>query len=79
HPVWAAAQQYGEFMKNGVPICFDVPRQPGPVISGLRLGNRVLVRRTDFTDQTEPVEIKIGAATLTIPYEPGKCRIFSHE
>ncbi len=79
HPVWAAAQQYGEFLKNGVPICFDVPRQPGPVISGLRLGNRVLVRRTDFTDQTEPVEIKIGAATLTIPYEPGKCRIFSHE
>ena len=46
---------------------------------GLRIGNRVLVRRTDFTDQTEPVEIKIGDVTLIIPYEPGKCRIFSHE
>ena len=75
HPVWAAAQQYGEFLENGVPICFDIPRQPGPVISGLRLGDRVLVRRTDFTDQTEPVEIKIGDVTLTIPHEPGKCRI----
>ena len=47
-PVWAAAQEYGEFLEKGIPITFDVPNQPGPVVSGLRLGNRVLVRRTDF-------------------------------
>lgn len=25
HPVWAAAQEYGEFLERGIPVCFDVP------------------------------------------------------
>ena len=67
HSVWAAAQEYGEFLEKGTPINFDVPQQPGPVVSGLRLGQRVLVRRTDFTDTHEPVKLPVGKATLIVP------------
>jgi hypothetical protein len=31
HPVYAAAQQYGEFLEKGTPVTFDVPARPGPV------------------------------------------------
>ena len=48
HEVYASAQQYGEFLEKGIPITFDIPKEPGPVVSGLKLGNNVLVRRTDF-------------------------------
>ncbi len=75
HPVWAAAQEYGEFLERGTPICFDVPSQPGPVISGLRMGNRVLVRRTDFTDEKKPISIRVGGGTLEIRTAPGQCRV----
>ena len=33
--VYAEAQQYGEFMDHGLPITFDLPNQPGTVVSGL--------------------------------------------
>lgn len=75
HPVWAVAQQYGDFLENGIPIAFDVPGRPGPVISGLRLGHRILVRRTDFTDTTTPVTISIAGQSLDIPRAPGRCQI----
>lgn len=75
HSVWAAAQEYGEFLEHGTPICFDVPKRPGPVVSGLVLGNRVLVRRTDFTDTTEPVELKVRGQVLRVPPAKGRCQI----
>jgi len=77
HPVWAAAQEYGEFLEKGFPITFDVPKRPGPVISGLRLGDRVLVRRTDFTDTAGPVEIKVGGKVLGVAVAKGQCQILS--
>jgi hypothetical protein len=77
HSVWAAAQEYGEFLEHGTPLRFEVPNRPGPVISALALGNRVLVRRTDFTATTEPVELKVRGQILRVPPAPGRCQIFT--
>ena len=77
HPVWAAAQEYGRFLDEGVPVTFHVPKAPGPVVSGLRLGNEVLVRRTDFTDTAEPVALQVGSHTLQVERAEGQCRILT--
>jgi hypothetical protein len=79
HPVWAAAQAYGEFLEGGVPITFETPAKPGPVVSGLRLGRRVLVRRTDFNDNRDPVAVQVGGRTLRVPAAPGQCQILTLE
>jgi len=75
HEVYAAAQEYGEFLDNGMPVNFDVPENPGTVISGLVLSDRVLIRRTDFGSSHDPVEIMIGTQKVSIDYKPGVCRI----
>ncbi|MEI6565511.1 MAG: hypothetical protein WCR20_02460 [Verrucomicrobiota bacterium] len=75
YPVWAAAQEYGEFLEKGRPISFDVPAKPGAVISGLELNGRVLVRRTDFAGSTATVVLKLGGRELSVPPSKGKCQI----
>ena len=76
--VYAEAQQYERFLSEGTPINFDVPKQPGPVISGLELDGRVLVRRTDFgQSSTEPVPIAVGGRKIDVPPAPGRCQIIS--
>jgi hypothetical protein len=75
HQTWAAAQQFGQFLEHGTPICFDVPSQPSTIISGLQLNNKVLIRRTDFTENTQPVKVAVGTSTITIPPTPGRCLI----
>lgn len=77
HQVYAAAMEYREFLDNGTPVSFAVPKQEGPVVSGLRLENRVLIRRTDFTDTQGPVPVTIEGRTLNIPRLDGKCQIFT--
>jgi len=77
HEVYAAAQQYGEFLEKGTPVDFRVPTEPGPVVSGLVLGRRLLVRRTDFDDRTAPVEIVVGEQKLRIETGPRECRVMS--
>ena len=77
HQVYSEAQQYGEFLSNGKPINFSVPKQPGTVISGLRLGDRVLVRRTDFTKTSDSVEIAIDDKRVNVGVAPKKCQIIS--
>jgi hypothetical protein len=77
HEVYAEAQQYGEFLENGTPIHFRVPKKPAPVVSGLRLGNRALVRRTDFGNQQEPVEILVGKHKTAVKSNPGKCQVLT--
>jgi hypothetical protein len=79
HEVYAAAQKYGDFLDHGIPINFDVPNEPGTVISGLALGDSVLIRRTDFGINHEPVEIIAGTKPVTIEYAPEICRIISLE
>jgi hypothetical protein len=77
HQVYAQAQQYGRFLSEGTPISFNVPKKPGTVISGLKLENRVLVRRTDFTENDSPVEIIVDNVKIKVPAAPGNCQIIS--
>jgi len=77
HQVYSEAQRYGEFLSAGMPINFSVPKQPGTVISGLRLGDRVLVRRTDFTKTSDPVEIAIDDKRVNVGVAPKNCQIIS--
>jgi hypothetical protein len=75
HQVYSEAQQYGEFLSYGKPICFNVPKQPGTVVSGLQLGDNVLVRRTDFAKKDEAVEIIIDNRSIKVENVPGRCQI----
>ena len=59
HEVYAAALQYKDFLDEGEPICFEAPTQAGPVVSGLRLGNKALVRRTDFDGSSQMVTLRV--------------------
>ncbi len=77
HQVYAEALQYGEFLSKGEPINFSVPKQPGTVISGLKLAGRVLLRRTDFGESREPVGIGIANRRLKIWPAPRQCQIVS--
>ena len=76
HEVYAASLEYADWLNEGVPINFEVPKQPGVVISGLRRGDRVLVRRTDFGKaEAKPVTIEVAGRKLTVLPAPGKCQI----
>jgi len=77
HQVYSEAQRYGEFLSNGKPINFSVPKQPGAVISGLRLGDRVLVRRTDFTKTSDAVEIVVDDRRIKVGVALKNCQIIS--
>jgi hypothetical protein len=75
HQVYSEAQQYGEFLSNGKPINFNVPKQPGAVVSGLQLGDRLLVRRTNFTKTGDAVEIIVDDRRIKVENVPGHCQI----
>jgi len=77
HQVYTEAQQYEEFLSNGKPINFSIPKQPGAVISGLALKDRVLIRRTDFKQSDDSVEIGIADQRIEIWPAPGRCQIIS--
>jgi hypothetical protein len=78
HEVYAEAQQYGPFLSEGTPINFDVPKQPGTVISGLELDGRVLVRRTDFgSSPAGAVPLTVGGRSIEVPPASGRCQIIS--
>ena len=77
HRVYAEAQQYSSFLSKGRPITFTVPKQPGTVVSGLRLDDRILIRRTDFEKTSEPVEITVDNKTIEVGIAPRRCRIYS--
>jgi len=65
---------YREFL-GSQPVLFHVPDRPGTVVSGLRLGDRLLVRRTDFGDNPAPVTRRIAGREVTIPATPGQCQV----
>jgi hypothetical protein len=77
HEVYSEAQQYGDYLDYGFPINFGVPNQPGTIISGLIHNDHVLVRRTDFGGNREPVSIMAGTSYIKVPYAPGKCQLIS--
>ena len=60
HEVYSQSVGYGGFLARGEAITFDLPKEPRPVVSGLRLGNRVLVKRTEFgNDHPAPVTMRL--------------------
>ncbi len=77
HQVYSEAQHYGEFLSDGMPVNFSIPKQPGAVISGLKLEDHVLVRRTDFTKTIEPVEVVVDNRRVKVGASPGRCQIIS--
>ncbi|HCO92380.1 MAG TPA: hypothetical protein DIU00_00255 [Phycisphaerales bacterium] len=74
HEVYAEAQRYGRFLSEGTPINFNVPRQPGTIVSGLKLSDRVLLRRTDFGKTNDPVEITIDNMMIKVAVPEG-CQV----
>ena len=78
HEVYAASLEYADWLNHGEPINFDGPQSPGPVVSGLRIGNRALVRRTDFGKPSDnPIKLEVDGKTLTVPPMTGRCIILS--
>ncbi|MBI5395087.1 MAG: hypothetical protein HZA91_07305 [Verrucomicrobia bacterium] len=75
HEVWAASLEYREFLEKGKPLLFDVPRKQGPVVSALQLGDRALVRRTDFDDHKDPLTVTIGGKTIAVPRADDRCQV----
>jgi len=74
-PALDEALTWREFLAEGEPVLFDVPRTPGTVVSALRLGDRLLVRRTDFEERPYPVERRIGGVRVSIPPAPGRYQV----
>lgn len=77
HEVYAASYEFSAFIESGAPLRFDVPDGPGPVVSALRRGDRLLVRRTDFASEGEPAHMEVDGRVLDIPPTPGSCRIIA--
>ena len=75
HQVYAAAFEYREFLEAGQPVNLTVPQTPGTVISGLRLGQRVLVRRTDLVPAKDPVALTVDGQQVSIPVVAGRCQL----
>ena len=78
HEVYTASLEYSEWLNRGTPISFAVAKEPGPVISGLRIGNRVLVRRTDFGKPSgNPIKMVVDGKTLVIPPAADRCFVLT--
>ena len=75
HAVYAAALEYAAFLDHGTPVTFAVPDQPGPVVSALKLEKRLLVRRTDFTDARDAVDLTVDGRAVKVPRLDGKCAV----
>jgi len=74
--VYAASLEYREFLDEGTPVCFGVPKEPAPVVSALRLGDRLLTRRTDFGPDAGAVTLELaGGKTVGVPKAEGRCQV----
>ncbi len=82
HAVYAASLEFSPFIEQGVPVCFDVPDEPGPVVSALRLGDRLLVRRTDFgaggrLSADQPVRLEVDGCEVPVRPAAGACQLIA--
>jgi hypothetical protein len=75
HAVYRESLRYADLLAGGEPLLFDVPRRPGPLVSGVTDGSRILLRRTDFGGaQAGEIEVDCGSAgRLRVESAPGKC------
>lgn len=76
HEVWSESLEYSAWLQRGQPLTFDVPKTQGPIVSAVRLDNRLLIRRTDF-DETHQglVDLEVDGRIIKVPRMPGKCQI----
>ena len=79
HEVYAASMAHNAFLVDGTPVTTHVPSEEGPVVSAVRLGDRLLVRRTDFTDVREAIPLLVDGKTVQIPRFEGACQIIDLE
>jgi hypothetical protein len=77
--VYNNSLEYNSWIQSGRPVFFEVPIREGSVISGLRVNDQILVRRTDFKDNIKPIKCTIDGRLLLVPYKPGECQIISLE
>lgn len=76
HGVWSQTLRFADFLTYGEPVLFDVPDEPGPVVSAVRWNGQLLVRRTDFgIGHDGPVDIQVAGKTYRVPKTAGKCKI----
>lgn len=75
HEVYAESLSFQEFLSSGEPVLFDVPVQPGTIVSAVRWKDRVLVRRTDFSENRHPIRVTVAGKVLTVPDAPGQWQI----
>ncbi len=75
YQVYRESHAYREFLLHGVPVAFDVPESPGPVVSALKLGSKLLVRRTDFDGREEPVTLRVDGIEISVPRAPGRAQV----
>ena len=75
HQVYAASHPYRDFLSAGKPLEFAIPPNPGAVVSALKLGSRLLVRRTDFDADQRPVPLLVDGQTIPVPRRGGSCQI----
>jgi len=73
HEVYAQALQHRGFLDRGTPVTFEIPTQPGAVVSGLQLGDRVLARRTNFgDDESDPKSLALAnGSQIVVPGAAG--------
>ena len=76
HEVYAESLRYQDYLTRGQPVTFDVPQRTGPVVSAVRLDDKVLVGRTDFDDRTPDVWLRVGDRPLRVPPLPGQWQVF---
>jgi len=76
HGVFRDAQTWGRFFGEGTPVLFDVPAAAGAVVSARRLGDELLVRRTDFgEDRGGDIEVEAAdCASFRLGPPTGLCR-----
>ena len=74
HEVYRESHRYRDFLAEGIPVAFDVPKAPGPIVSALRRGQTLLVRRTELDASAEPYTLVVDGHRIPVPPEPGRCQ-----
>jgi hypothetical protein len=77
--VYRESNRYRDFLLEGTPVLFDVPSRPGAVVSALRKGRQLLVRRTDFDDRTGDVTVEVDGRTIVLPRDGPPLRLLQLE
>lgn len=75
YQVYRDSHRYRDFLLGGTPVVFEVPERPGPVVSALKLGSKLLVRRTDFDGRQGPVSLRVDGIEISVPRADGRCQV----